>query len=320
MGENPRLSNEQSIDRRRAGMIDGIRYRLFFFFIQMMAHIPYPLGQLKGKGLGLLAYFIPMSRKKVALENIQQSFQGISGCEAKRLLRKVYMHFGRMLFEIPHIIKLTRQNLDHYVIFEGTEHLDRALGKEKGVFILTAHFGNWELMAAAITLLWRKTAVVVRPADFLPLDYAIGRLRSWHGAKIIPKQRAMRQIMSAVKQKTIVGVLLDQNVDWYEGSFVPFLGRWACANKGLALIALKTRTPVVPAFPIRQKDGRYRIILEKEVGLQDTGDKVGDVDANTEIFTRVIERYVKKYPDHWFWFHKRWKTKNYCPLPVQREE
>lgn len=297
-------------------MIDGIIYRLISVSIRGMAHIPYSIGQCKGRGLGLLAYLIPMDRKKVALENIKQSFPGISGCEAKRLLRRVYMHFGSMLFEIPHIINLTSENLDRYVIFEGIENLDRALSKDKGVFVLTAHFGNWELMSAAVTLMWHKTAVVARPADFLPLERAITRLRSWHGAKIIPKQRAMRQLMQTVKEKQIIGILLDQNVDWYEGVFVPFLGRWACTNKGLALIALRTRTPVVPAFPTRQKDGRYRITLEKEMALRDTGDKNADMEANTEAFTRIIEKYVREYPDHWFWYHKRWKTKNYCEWDV----
>jgi KDO2-lipid IV(A) lauroyltransferase len=71
----------------------------------------------------------------------------------------------------------------------------------------------------------------------------------------------------------------------------------------------------VPAFPVRQKDGRYRIIFEKEVELQRTGDRTKDIEINTEVFTNIIEKYIRKYPDHWFWFHKRWKTKNYCPLP-----
>lgn len=293
-------------------MIDEIIYRLVRFTIRMISHIPYQFTQFKGKGLGIIAYLIPMSRKKVALENIKQSFSGMTEREAKRLLRKVYMHFGRMFFEIPHITKLKSENLHHYVTFEGRENLEGAISKGKGVFVLTAHFGNWELMAAAMTLLWNRSSVVARPADFGPLDRVMNELRSWHGTDIIPKQRAMRQIMNAVKEKKLVGILLDQNVDWYEGAFVPFFGRWACTNKGLALIALRTGTPVVPAFPIRQKDGRYRIVLGKEIGLRNTGDKNADVDANTEIFTRIIEQYVRKYPDHWFWFHKRWKTKNYC--------
>jgi KDO2-lipid IV(A) lauroyltransferase len=301
-------------------MIDGITYRLIHFTIRMMSYFPYPVAQFKGKGLGIVAYLFPMSRKKVALENIKQSFGGITEREAKRLLRKVYMHFGRMFFEIPHITRLTPENLDHYVTFEGRENLERAIGKGNGVFVLTAHFGNWELMAAAMAILWNRSAVVVRPADFGPLDRVTNELRAWHGTDIIPKQRAMRQILNAVRENKLVGILLDQNVDWYEGAFVPFLGRWACTNKGLALIALRTGTPVIPAFPIRQKDGRYLIILEREIGLQNTGHKTADVEANTEIFTRIIEKYVKEYPDHWFWFHKRWKTKNYCPLPTQSAE
>lgn len=293
-------------------MIEEFIYNLIRFAVRIMTFVPYPLAQLNGKGVGMIACLIPMSRKKVALDNIKQSFKGITDREAKKLLRKVYRHFGQMLFEIPYIMKLTPENLHHYVVFEGRENLERARGKGKGVFVLTAHFGNWELMAAAVTVVWQRTCVVARPADFKALDRVINELRAWHGAGIVPKQKSMRQIMSAVRAGRLVGILLDQNVDWYEGAFVPFLGRWACTNKGLALIAMKTQTPVVPAFAVRQKDGRYRIVLERELVLQDTGDKNSDVDANTEIFTRKIEQYVRKHPDHWFWFHKRWKTKNYC--------
>jgi len=297
-----------------------IIYRLIRLSIRMTACLPYSFAQFKGKALGHLAYFIPMSRKRVALENIENSFRSMSETEAKRLLRRVYLHFGSMLFETPHIYRLNPQNLHRYVTFEGAENLDRALARGKGVFVLTAHFGNWEIMAAAVTIRWGKAALVARPADFQPLDRAIRDIRSLHGARIIPKQRAMRQIMESLREKQLIGILLDQNVDWYEGVFVPFLGRWACANKGLALITARTGTPVVPAFSVRQKDGRYRIILEKELALRQTGDKSADIEANTEIFTRTIEKYVKQFPDHWFWFHKRWKTKNFCPLTVKRAE
>lgn len=301
-------------------MMEEFIYRLIRLTIRMMSCIPYPFAQFKGKGLGLLAYFIPMGRKKVALENIRQSFQEISECEANRLLRRVYLHFGRMLFEIPHIIRLTPHNLDRYVIFEGEENLIDALNRKKGVFFLTAHFGNWELMCAAVSLRFGNLAVVARPADFAPLDRVVGELRSVFGAEVIPKQKAMRRLLTVLKENKLVGILLDQNVDWYEGVYVPFFGRWACTNKGLALLALKTGTPVVPAFQVRQQDGRHRLIFEKSVELQRTGDKTKDVEDNTEIFTGIIEKYVRLHPDHWFWFHKRWKTKNYCPLPDRREE
>ena len=80
-------------------------------------------------------------------------------------------------------------------------------------------------------------------------------------------------------------------------------------------MALKTGASVVPAFSVRQEDGRYRIILEKEVELIRSGDKMRDVEDNTAVFTKMIETYVRKYPDHWLWLHHRWKTQPYCVLP-----
>jgi Kdo2-lipid IVA lauroyltransferase/acyltransferase len=295
-------------------MMGNIIYRLIRFAVRTMAYIPYPLGQFKGRVLGFLAYLIPLSRKNVALENIRQSFPAMSGPETKRLLRNVYIHFGRMLFEIPHILRLTPEGLHEYVTFEGLENLEAAAAKGKGVFVLTAHFGNWELMAAAVTIGWRSTAVIARPADFEPLDRILNELRSRFGTEIIPSRRSMRRILNALKENKLIGVLLDQNVDWYEGVFARFLGRWACTNKGLALMAQKIGSPVVPAFSVRDKTGGYRVIFEKEADLIRTGDKTADLETNTQILTTMIEKYVRTYPDHWFWFHKRWKTRNYCPL------
>jgi KDO2-lipid IV(A) lauroyltransferase len=296
-------------------MIDEILYRLIRLAIRMMSHIHYPLAQHMGRGLGAIAYFIPMSRKKVALENIKRSFPATPEREAETLLRRVYVHFGQMFFEIPHIFRMTHNTLDRYVILDGEENVVNALSRNKGVFFLTAHFGNWEFLCAAGSLMTGNLAVIARPADFKPLDRVIGEIRTLFGTEVILKQKALRRVRSALRENKLIGILLDQNVDWYEGIYVPFFGRWACTNKGLALLAVMTGTPVVPAFPVKQKDGRYRLIFEKEVELRRTGDRTRDIEENTELFTNIIEKYIRKYPDHWFWFHKRWKTKNYCPLP-----
>ena len=113
----------------------------------------------------------------------------------------------------------------------------------------------------------------------------------------------------------MIGILLDQNVDWYQGAFIPFLGRWACTNKGLALLARKTGTPVIPVFAVRDGNGRHRMVFEKEIELRKTGDKIRDIEDNTALFNGMIESYVRKHPDQWLWFHRRWKTKNSWPWP-----
>jgi KDO2-lipid IV(A) lauroyltransferase len=291
-------------------------YRLLHTLVRLLSCIPFRAGQFLGKMLGTAASLIPLGRRDIVLDSIRGSFRLLrSERTPERIASQVFLHFGQMCFEVPHILRLNPGNLGRYVLFENEENLINALRKKKGVFILTGHFGNWELMSAAAGLRFGNTAAVVRPIDFPPADRLIRELRSRFGEQIIPKQRSMRTIMAALRDNKAIGILLDQNVDWYEGAFVDFLGKQACANKGLALLALRTGAPVIPAFSVRQADGRYRIIIEKEVELIRTGDKTRDVEDNTALFSRIIEGYIRRYPDHWFWFHRRWKTRPYCPLP-----
>jgi KDO2-lipid IV(A) lauroyltransferase len=261
-----------------------------------------------------------MGRRDVVRKNIETSLGSAIGKKGtRRLSRKVYAHFGQVLFEIPHILRLNAHNLHRYVVFENPEYMETALNKGKGVFAITAHFGNWELMCAAVSLYFGELAVIARPVDFQPADRLINDLRGKFGTVIIDKQRAMRKILESIRTKKIVGILMDQNVDWYEGVFVNFLGRWACTNKGPAAMALKTGSPVVPCFTVRQRDGRFRLIFEEEIPVVRTGEKNRDVEENTILFTRALEKYILKYPDQWFWFHKRWKTLPYCAIPDERQ-
>jgi KDO2-lipid IV(A) lauroyltransferase len=287
-----------------------------------MSYIPLPVGRFLGKMLGTAFAMTPMERLSMSLEHIEKSFSdSMTQAEIKRLNRKVITHFAQMFFEVPHILRLNNGNLSNYVVFENEKNLLGALEKGKGVFFLTGHLGNWELMSAAVAVHFGVGgAVVARPIDFEPLERLMAGLRSRFGTEIIMKQRGMRRVLTTIKANKAVGILLDQNVAWYEGVFVKFFGRWACTNKGLALLALRTGSPVLPVFSARQKDGRYRIMFGKEVELIRTGDKTKDVEDNTARFTNVIEQYIRAYPDQYFWFHRRWKTRPYRPLPAENKE
>ncbi|MDB9822333.1 lysophospholipid acyltransferase family protein [Deltaproteobacteria bacterium] len=292
---------------------------IYFFFrtvIFLMSCIPLPIGRLLGKILGTAVSMIPIQRNRISLDNIRNSL-GIhmEKSEIIKLNRRMTVHFGQMLFELPHIIRLNHANLRDYVVFEGEDNLVKALEKGKGVFILTGHFGNWEFASVAISLRFGPIAAVIRPLRSPSLNRLINELRTQFGTEIIPKLNALKKILSALKKNMMVGILLDQNVDWYQGVFVNFLGRWACVNKGLALMALRTEAPVIPIFPVRHADGRYHIAIGEEVRLIRTGDKTTDVEENTALFTGIIEKQVREHPDQWFWFHRRWKTRPYCELP-----
>ena len=285
--------------------------------VGLLALIPIRAGQFLGRLLGRFLGMAAVGPMKSSLNGLRMVFgDRMSEKQLRRLNRRVVLHFAQMLFEVPHILNLNLKNLDRYVVFENEKALTEALAKGKGCFILTGHFGNWELMSAAVTLRFLTNGIAVaRPADFAPVEELLTRLRTRFGTEIIPKKKARKKLLMGTRTNKTMGILLDQNVDWYEGVFVPFLGQPACTNKGLALIAMKTGTPVVPVFSVRQPDGRYRVVFENQVDLIRSGSKLADTEENTAEFNRIINKYIYWYPDQWFWFHKRWKTKPVCPFP-----
>jgi len=172
-----------------------------------------------------------------------------------------------------------------------------------------AHFGNWELEAAVFSLLVSPVTVIYRPLDSKLLDDLVLHVRSASGNIPLAKDRAMRQMLRVLKDNGVLGILVDQNMAWQEGVFVDFFGRPACTTDGLSLLALHTGAPVVPAFLIRQPNGKYRFVVGEEVPTVRTGDKAHDVLVNTQNYTRIVEETVRRYPDQWLWVHQRWKTK-----------
>ena len=186
--------------------------------------------------------------------------------------------------------------------------MDDALAAGTGAILVSPHLGNWELEAAATALLIKPAVVIYRPLDSPLLDHLVLRVRSATGNIPLRKEHAMRPMLRSLKNNEILGILIDQNVAWYEGVFVDYFGRPACTTDGLALLALHTEAPVLPAYMVRLPDGRYRLVFSPEVEVTRTGNQEADILANMQRFTKVIEQIVRRYPDQWLWVHQRWKT------------
>jgi len=260
--------------------------------------------------LGEILYFVDERHRRIALRNLTIAFPERSEKERKHLALAAFRHLGRVFGEFSFIPRFNPKNIQDFVVFEGLEHCQRAQEQKRGIVFLTAHFGNWEWMAASFPLYTgRRAHVIFRPIDNPFLDRIVERLRSCTGNQGVSKQKSMGRILRLLKSGEAVGILLDQNVAWQEGVFVNFFGELACTNEGLALLALKTGAAILPTFNVRERDGRYRVIIEPEIPLIRTGDKGADVQRNTELFTAVIERYIREYPEQWLWVHQRWKTR-----------
>jgi KDO2-lipid IV(A) lauroyltransferase len=152
--------------------------------------------------------------------------------------------------------------------------------------------------------------IVVRPMDNVYLDCLITSYRTMHGNKTVAKDEFVRGLISAMKAREVVGILMDTNVTPPQGLFVDFFGIPACTASGLARIALRTDAAVIPGFTIWDKSlGKYRLRFDPAVDLIRTGNLDADVHANTQKFTKIIEDYVRQYPEQWLWVHRRWKAR-----------
>jgi len=146
--------------------------------------------------------------------------------------------------------------------------------------------------------------------DNVYLDRLIRSYRTMHGNKTVAKDEFVRGLISAMKAGEVVGILMDTNVTPPQGVFVDFFGIPACTASGLARIALRTDAAVIPGFTIWDKSlGKYRLRFDPIVELIRTGNLEADIQANTQKFTKIIEDYVRQYPEQWLWVHRRWKAR-----------
>ena len=198
----------------------------------------------------------------------------------------------------------------------GLEHYREAISRGKGVLSIVAHFGNWELMTIAVPFLLKPMHIVYRPLDNPLLDNLFEHVRTMHGNTLIPKGGSGKRVVELLRENHIIGILSDQNVSVREGVFVDFFGRPACSGVGLAVMALRSGAPIIPAFMARQKSGKYKLILKPVVEVSRTGDYERDLLENTQRFTRIVEEVVREYPDQWFWIHQRWKTQK-CQIGTE---
>ena len=279
--------------------------------------IPAPLRKTLFTGCFRLFYHFVPRQRLIAAYNLRRAFPEKSDRDLLRIAKGAYRNLGIVATEFFDIPGLTKDTIGKLVEVEGLENCTQALAKGRGVLMFGAHFGNWELEAVAASLLIKPLVVIYRPLDSAVLDALVLRVRSATGNTPLAKDRAMRSMLRSLKHNEMLGILIDQNVAWYEGVFVDYFGRPACTTDGLALLALHTEAPVLPAYMARRPDGRYRLVIGPEVEVTRTGDREADVLANTRRFTTIIEETVRRYPDQWLWVHQRWKTR---PCQVRRKE
>ena len=293
---------------------DSLYYWLIRIAFILASFIPRKIVALCVYPVGWIWFKLDRYHRNIALDNMTQAFKDeLDPAACYALAQSNFFQLIRVALELPSLLRLEKDNMHSYVEICGEDNVKEALDRGKGVLFLTAHLGNWELMALATPLKFNfPSYVMVRPLDHKPMDAILTEIRSRTGNCVIDKDKSAGLVRGLLLRNQVIGILLDQNASWYEGVYVPFFGRTACTNKGLAMFALRYDATVVPAFNSRLAGGRYRIIFHPPVSLIKTGDIGRDIVENTALFNRIIEENIRMAPDNWLWVHRRWRIK---PIP-----
>lgn len=284
----------------------GWQYFLLKGFSRLLCQMPYSLVLRLGSGLGFLHYAFGRSQRRRAMAQLQERL-GVSGAEADAIARRMFRNVGKTLLEILYIPALTPEKLERWVTIENRHYMDEALSGGHGAVILTAHFGNWEWMAARLVRAGFPVAAIAETQPSPGLDQLLNEHRAMVGLAPYARGNALVAAMKALKAGNVLGFLADQDAK-ANGVFVEFFGRSASTPQGPAVFAQRCGAPVVPAFIVRQPRRGQRIVLSPPIYGDAEGDHATEVLRMTEEMTRVMEERIRRYPDHWWWFQRRWIT------------
>ncbi len=283
---------------------------IFIKSISFIAFIsPRRLTLAIGRSLGKLVYYLDSRHRRTTLNNLQLAFnEELTEVQRKSIAKQAFSHFGEFMLELLRAPWLSKKKIGKIAEYQGLENLRQAYGKGKGVLIFTAHFGNWELMGIAQGYQNVPLNVLARPLDNPHLENMLRRIRSLSGNSVIYKKNAVRAILQALKRRETIAILIDQNTRIEEGVFIDFFGRKACTTPILSSLALRSGASIIPAFSLPTGKGTYQFIYEKEINFQPSGNNEEDVLHLTQLCSDIIEGYARKYPQYWFWMHRRWKN------------
>ena len=285
-------------------MFNYIFYRIGQFIV---LQLPLKTGYLIAVFLARLHCFLSLRDRQAVETNLQVIFPDYPPKTIRCLSTGTFENFAKYLVDFFRFRILDKEYVARNVSVENINYLDEARASGKGVIILTAHLGNWELGGVVVALLGYPLWVVARPHKHMSVDRFFNRQRESTGLKVIPLGRAARLCLNLLKNKGLIALAGD--IDFYKnGVCVDFFGRPVVLPYGPAVFALKTGALIVPGFMLRNPDDSFTLRFERPITPVSTGDRDKDISRLADNYKVVMEGHIRRYPQQWYMFRRFWKA------------
>ncbi|MFO7766017.1 MAG: lysophospholipid acyltransferase family protein [Pelovirga sp.] len=285
------------------------RHRLEYAAVRCVAPLirllPRSMALRFGRRVGALSRLLLPGRRKLAEDNVRQAFPEWSQGQVKALVRRNFQQLGMSAVDFLRFEQFDPDNIKEFFDVEGAKHLREAQNQERGVILLTAHFGFWEAGNFIFPALGVPLDTIAKPLKNRLTDAYFYKIRRQFGADIVNSRKGARRILQSLQSGRAIGLLLDQHISPPGSVQVDFFGRKAYTTTAITNMAMKYRIPVVPTFCMRQPDQRFRVWFEPMMMLEGQGEEA--LVANTQRLSNVMETAIRCDPGQWFWVHKRWR-------------
>ncbi len=302
------------MNKKKIGYI--LEYWGLRFFVMIIRLLSRRTALAIGGFIGYMIYILGI-RKQVSMVNLKRVFgETKSKKELENILRKNYIHLGKMIIEACMYPYLQQWHKRGWIKIQGKEFLDEALKRGRGVIMITGHFGNWEMGGMYLSLLDFNLLVPYHPLHNPYVDDWLNNERKKYGVKLAPMKEATKPILKALRQNEIVALIADQDAG-ADGLFVDFLGTPASTFRGAGTLIRKTGAAMLFGVAIRDEHNNIIVCLEKPYYHTKSENIEEDLINITITHIKMLEDYIRKYPELYFWQHRRWKTK---PDGTRREK
>jgi len=288
---------------------DILYLTVFYSFKFLIWIIPNAVMYYIEKGLAAFIYSIDKKHRKIVYVNLELAYGNtLSNGKKEKIAKATYLNLIVLLVDFIKNQGISKEDLLHKVIFKNESVLLDALKKDQKIILMTAHYGNWELLPLSIAAKFGPLTGVGRKLDSAVMDQILSKNRQQFNIEMLDKKGAMRDMITVLKNNRMLGLLVDQNTSENEGILVDFFGKPVRHTPSAAILARRFDALIIPTFITAENHKEYQITFYEPISTEKTKDKEKDILDSVQKQAKITEDIIRKKPEEWFWLHKRWKN------------